>query len=271
MPTSHNTVSTELRLEIRQAKNLPSVSMLGKPNPFCKVVLGEQTHTTKGSTNARAPSWNETFTLSLSSDSAKVIHINIMDPNYIKNNGIIAAGEFSIDKIIKDKSIDEWVDMRANNKAAGQIHIVGEVIVSNQPTTTPTPKVTQQKTSESEQHSPNKQTPQVYELNVKVLQAKDLHNAEMFGKQDPFCKVTIGDKTFQTRVHQDGGRNPKWDEAFVFRLPNPHLDQLTVQIEDSGMIANSIIGTCQLPVSIWTSGRAVEQWYPVNHGNKQRG
>ncbi|KAF0701590.1 Aste57867_7978 [Aphanomyces stellatus] len=93
----------------------------------------------------------------------------------------------------------------------------------------------------------------------------------MFGKQDPFCKVTIGDKTFQTRVHQDGGRNPKWDEAFVFRLPNPHMDQLTVQIEDSGMIANSIIGTCQLPVSIWTSGRAVEQWYPVNHGNKQRG
>ncbi|KAF0706213.1 hypothetical protein As57867_006770, partial [Aphanomyces stellatus] len=101
-----------------------------------------------------------------------------------------------------------------------------------------------------------------FELSVRVKAGKDLYDVEMFGKQDPFCKVTIGDKTFQTRVHQDGGRNPKWDEAFVFCLPNPHLDQLTVQIEDSGMIANSIIGTCQLPVSIWTSGRAVEQWYP---------
>lgn len=40
----------------------------------------------------------------------------------------------------------------------------------------------------------------------------------MFGKADPFAKVTIGQQTFSTKVVVGGGKNPVWDAEFSFEI-----------------------------------------------------
>jgi len=33
---------------------------------------------------------------------------------------------------------------------------------------------------------------------------------DWFGRQDPYCKITVGSQTQQTRTATDGGKSPNW-------------------------------------------------------------
>jgi hypothetical protein len=109
------------------------------------------------------------------------------------------------------------------------------------------------------------------ELHVRAVSARNLRDAQVFGRQDPFCKITVGHRTFQTKVHDNGGRNPVWNDKFVFDVSDAQLQQLTIEIWDKNFVSNDYIGSCRLPVSIFNHGKIVDQWYPVNFRNQQRG
>ncbi|RHY07429.1 hypothetical protein DYB25_000419 [Aphanomyces astaci] len=254
----------ELEIQVVEARNLASINILGKPNPMCALVMGNHTFSTKGNSNARAPTWHETFTIPITDANTEILQLVIKDPNYVKNGSVICNCELPISTLCHGQTKDTWIPLQTGTKKAGELHILATLRQQQ-------PNLQQNEATPAIQPNTQQSTKKSFEFNIRVKAGKDLHDTQLIGKQDPFCKVTIGDKTFQTRVHDNGGRNPKWDEAFVFRLTDPHLDQLTIHIEDSNTVSNSSIGTCQLPVSIWSGGRSVEQWYPVNHGGKQRG
>ncbi|KDO29388.1 hypothetical protein SPRG_05925 [Saprolegnia parasitica CBS 223.65] len=109
------------------------------------------------------------------------------------------------------------------------------------------------------------------ELHVRAVSARNLHDAQTFGKQDPYCKISVGHRTFKTRVHDNGGRNPVWNDKFVFEVADMQLSQLVIEIWDSNYTSDDYIGTCRLPMSIFASGQVIDQWYPVNYRNQQRG
>jgi hypothetical protein len=49
---------------------------------------------------------------------------------------------------------------------------------------------------------------------ARSLCAKDLYDAQLIGKQDPYCDVTLDGNARSRRstpVHDDGGRNPVWN------------------------------------------------------------
>ena len=52
-------------------------------------------------------------------------------------------------------------------------------------------------------------------LKLTVHQAKELRDMETFGKQDPYCKIIIGEEKQQTKVHTDGGKSASWEESFT--------------------------------------------------------
>lgn len=43
------------------------------------------------------------------------------------------------------------------------------------------------------------------ELHVRAVCARNLLDKQTFGKQDPYCKITVRNRTFKTRVHDNGG------------------------------------------------------------------
>lgn len=43
------------------------------------------------------------------------------------------------------------------------------------------------------------------ELHVRAVCARNLIDKQTFGKQDPYCKITVRNRTFKTRVHDNGG------------------------------------------------------------------
>lgn len=42
----------------------------------------------------------------------------------------------------------------------------------------------------------------------------------MFGKADPYARLIIGVQEFSTRPNPAGGKNPIWNEEFVFDISN---------------------------------------------------
>jgi Ca2+-dependent lipid-binding protein len=42
--------------------------------------------------------------------------------------------------------------------------------------------------------------------------------AGMFGKADPYCKLTVGSQRFETRPHSGGGKGPVWNEEHAFDI-----------------------------------------------------
>jgi C2 domain len=40
----------------------------------------------------------------------------------------------------------------------------------------------------------------------------------MFGKADPYCKLTVGGQRFETRPHSGGGKSPVWNEEHAFDI-----------------------------------------------------
>ena len=53
-------------------------------------------------------------------------------------------------------------------------------------------------------------------LHINVVQGRLTRDVEAFGKQDPYVKITYQGTKYKTRVHENGGKNPVWNQAFDF-------------------------------------------------------
>jgi Ca2+-dependent lipid-binding protein len=52
---------------------------------------------------------------------------------------------------------------------------------------------------------------------LKVIEAKLLRDTEIIGKMDPFVVLEYSGKKYRTKVHQGGGKHPKWEEFIEIR------------------------------------------------------
>eukprot|EP00197_Chlamydomonas_leiostraca_P007216 CAMPEP_0202865554 /NCGR_PEP_ID=MMETSP1391-20130828/6227_1 /ASSEMBLY_ACC=CAM_ASM_000867 /TAXON_ID=1034604 /ORGANISM="Chlamydomonas leiostraca, Strain SAG 11-49" /LENGTH=341 /DNA_ID=CAMNT_0049545413 /DNA_START=102 /DNA_END=1127 /DNA_ORIENTATION=- len=84
-------------------------------------------------------------------------------------------------------------------------------------------------------------------LTVQLLFAKDLKDGDLFGKQDPYAKLTVGNQTFRSKTHNRGGKNPVWNETFRFTVINENTLEVTVWDED--MVSDDKIGWCNIDLA----------------------
>ncbi|OQR81542.1 hypothetical protein THRCLA_11627 [Thraustotheca clavata] len=109
------------------------------------------------------------------------------------------------------------------------------------------------------------------ELDIRVVCARNLHDAQLIGRQDPYCKIIVGGCEFQTGIAFDGGRDPIWNQVFAAQVYNPQIDEIIIEIWDESFLGNGYIGTCTLPVNMFLSGQIFDQWYAVYYAGALRG
>jgi hypothetical protein len=68
-------------------------------------------------------------------------------------------------------------------------------------------------------------------LTITVHRGTDVKDVQLVGKQDPYCKVKLGNEKFKTKVADDGGREPKWEQSFLFNLDGKSAEQDIVHFE----------------------------------------
>jgi len=78
-------------------------------------------------------------------------------------------------------------------------------------------------------------------LKLKVCDAKLYRDTELGGKMDPYVLLTIGDQKLKTKVHDDAGKYPKWDESFIVKT-KLNTNFKFVVMDKETMLKDDLIG-----------------------------
>ena len=73
-------------------------------------------------------------------------------------------------------------------------------------------------------------------------------NTEAFGKMDPYCKIKYLGQEYKSKVHNDGGKTPVWDEIIELEV-GPHNGRMHVGIWDDDIGTDDLIGELLLEIS----------------------
>lgn len=85
-------------------------------------------------------------------------------------------------------------------------------------------------------------------LIIKARSAKLIRDTEFMGKMDPYCVIKVGNTTEKTKVKEDAGKTPVWEETF--KIPAFVGDIVTFEVWDKETIKkDDIIGSGQLSIS----------------------
>lgn len=116
-----------LRLKIIEAKNIPSLDVVGKSDPYCMVQMSnsQQVYRTKTINNTSRPTWNEEFRLPVSRTASDVLFIVVKDKDTISADDPIGKCEFSMNSLQLNQEKDQWVTLQSmcKHSNAGSLHV----------------------------------------------------------------------------------------------------------------------------------------------------
>ena len=57
---------------------------------------------------------------------------------------------------------------------------------------------------------------------------------------DPYVIIKIGDKSFKTAVHNNGGKTPKWTDVFEHQRTTE--DRMDIEVHDKDTFSSDLVG-----------------------------
>ncbi|CAF3816756.1 unnamed protein product [Rotaria sp. Silwood1] len=93
-----------------------------------------------------------------------------------------------------------------------------------------------------------------------ILGAKDLINADIVGKSDPYVKVKVpGSIEYRTKTI-DNTLNPEWNEIFEFVVEQYESDSIEFEVYDEDLGKDDFIGRAQLPLNTLVDDDHINTW-----------
>ncbi|TKY56747.1 Elicitor-responsive protein 1 [Spatholobus suberectus] len=82
-------------------------------------------------------------------------------------------------------------------------------------------------------------------MEAQLVKAKGLHNTDIFGKMDPYVLIQYNGQEQRSSVAIGQGRNPIWNEKFIFKVEYPELGnrhKLILKIMDQDLYMDELVG-----------------------------
>ena len=102
-----------------------------------------------------------------------------------------------------------------------------------------------------------------------VHEAKLYRDTEQFGQMDPFVQLTTSEGAkHRTRVLQDAGKSPKWNQ--LLEIPTRITEQVKVTVYDEDIMMDDFVGECMLSVKeVCAMGDSKPRWFDLNYEGKK--
>jgi Ca2+-dependent lipid-binding protein len=111
-------------------------------------------------------------------------------------------------------------------------------------------------------------------LRINVLRAEGLRKTSMFGKQDPYVKLSLNKVVEATRVAKGGGSDPRWGQQCVFVLQGLADEKVvSFTVFDKSTLGDDVIGVAALSVQelVRMAASGSERVALLTHGRKAAG
>ena len=106
-------------------------------------------------------------------------------------------------------------------------------------------------------------------LHIECIDANLTHDTELFGKMDPFVKITSGQLAIQTKVCEKGGKKPVWNQ--VLHIDPYYLeDVVKISVLDQDLNKKDIVGFCKVLKTDLMSELPVEKTLNLIFGPKEK-
>lgn len=186
-----------------EGRNLKSMELIGKQDPYCKFELGS--YSKRGKTvnkGGKNPYFGEEELLFWIAEGAWINNmvLSCYDED-VGSDDLIGTATFSVLRFMRDiGSKEHLVPLKNNNKDAGEVLLKFEFLPAGK-------------------------------LTIDCVNATGLREVDTVGQQDPYLKFVIEGActktTKRTKTATDGGTDPRWDESLSFEI----VDQFNVTIE----------------------------------------
>ena len=101
------------------------------------------------------------------------------------------------------------------------------------------------------------------QLNIKVVEAKDLPKMDLFGKLDPYVVMLISNSQIVQKTSViEKNYSPVWNESFKFMVKNTDAETITFMIKDKDNgNSDDAVSRLILKINSFPVGETVEKWY----------
>lgn len=87
-------------------------------------------------------------------------------------------------------------------------------------------------------------------LTVNCIRGIDLKAGRSLFGADPYAILRVGSEEFTTKPSPGGGKNPEWNEKFVFDISDEY--EMEVDVMDKEMVdSDRYMGTCKVSIAKW--------------------
>lgn len=98
-----------------------------------------------------------------------------------------------------------------------------------------------------------------------VCSARNIANLQTFGTPDPYVKISVCDglekksHTYKTTV-KENDLAPVWNEIFKFQVGDPDMVQIKLDLMNSNLIKDDVLGTYNLSINGLEKGVVKDAW-----------
>lgn len=107
-------------------------------------------------------------------------------------------------------------------------------------------------------------------MTITLVEGKLVRNTEYLGEMDPYCTLTFKNQKFKTKVHDNGGKKPVWNESFSIEVESP-TEEIVLRCWDLDLTSSSPIGFATIKLSSLMINCGIEDWFPIIFENKTAG
>ena len=68
-------------------------------------------------------------------------------------------------------------------------------------------------------------------MTLQPLEGKLTRDTEVFGSMSPYITITFKNQKYKTKVHDNGGKKPKWVDSFQLEISDV-TDEMTMRVWD---------------------------------------
>lgn len=108
-------------------------------------------------------------------------------------------------------------------------------------------------------------------LRVHLDEAKLTRDTEMFGKMDPYVKMSCREQEWKSSVVNGGGKHPKWHQQW-FDIDVKYLgDDLFFKFYDEDVGKDDFICEGMTKLSALAVGGGIDEWFNLTYKGKDSG
>lgn len=233
-----------LRFTCYEGKDLTSMEMFGKQDPYCQFELGEQVLRTATVEKGGRNPWFDEEVVDVWIDHenwAEDLVFRAFDED-MASDDLIGQCRFTLIPYLSSfEAAEIWVQLiSAKGKAAGEVRLGIQFFPAGH-------------------------------LRVHLDRGRKLADTDLIGKQDPYVIMTLDGevRSFrrQTKVDDDGGTEPVWDESFDFDIVDHY--QMDFDVMDRDLASDDdVIGRCSVSLLEVFKLGFLDEWIPITIRSK---